>query len=174
VLFLLLLNLKYFSCLQIFDSKNIGDIDQQIGSELAYKVLICLAHYFKIRYGVSMKTAVTAIEGTLASKIDPRFGRSKYFIVFDMETGEFEVTDNSINLNAAQGAGIQSAANIAGLGVEAVITGHVGPKAFRALHAAGVKIYTVTEELTVSEALERMKSGVLECSDNADVEGHWM
>jgi len=121
-----------------------------------------------------MKVAVTAQEGTLEAKIDPRFGRAKFFIVFDIESGKFEVRDNSLNLNAAQGAGIQSAANVAELGVEAVITGHAGPKAFATLQAAGIKVYASDAALSVSEALERFKSGSLKCLDNADVNGHWV
>jgi len=120
-----------------------------------------------------MKVAITAVDKTLDAKIDPRFGRSKFFIAIDTETGKFEVVDNTVNLNAAQGAGIQSAANVAELGAEAVITGHVGPKAFSALNAAGIKIYTLAESITVADALELFKSGSLKCADNADVEGHW-
>jgi len=120
-----------------------------------------------------MKAVVTAIAGTLDSQIDQRFGRAKFFIVIDTETGDFKVADNSVNLNAAQGAGIQSAANVAELGAECVITGHVGPKAFAALQTAGIKICAVSETMTVAEAVERFKSGSLKFADNADVDGHW-
>jgi len=52
------------------------------------------------------------------------------------------------------------------------VTGHCGPKAFRVLLAAGVKVYT-TDALTVSAALEHYRSGKLTEAKAADVEGHW-
>lgn len=119
-----------------------------------------------------MKIAVTAQEASLDAQVDPRFGRAKFFAVIDTESGESKFVDNSVNLNAAQGAGIQAGRNVAELEVECVITGHVGPKAFSVLQAAGIKIYTVSGN-TVAEAVKSFKAGALKCADNANVEGHW-
>jgi predicted Fe-Mo cluster-binding NifX family protein len=119
-----------------------------------------------------MKVAVTSQGKDLASTVDPRFGRARYFVVADTETSEFEAVDNEQNLNAAQGAGIQSAQCVAGLGVEAVLTGHCGPKAFQALSAGGIAIYLVSAG-TVGEALDKLKSGAIAPIDSADVDGHW-
>jgi len=121
-----------------------------------------------------MKVVITAQSGDPDAKIDPRFGRAKFFIVADTDGGEFTAVDNNVNLNAAQGAGIQSASNVAELGAEAVITGHVGPKAFRVLQAAGVKVFCAGDAETVSSALGKLKSGALKESEGADVEGHWI
>jgi predicted Fe-Mo cluster-binding NifX family protein len=82
------------------------------------------------------------------------------------------VVDNQQNLNAAQGAGIQSAETVARLGAECLVTGHCGPKAFRVLNAAGVKVYT-TEATTAAEALEQFRLGNLTPSTSADKDGHW-
>ena len=120
-----------------------------------------------------MKVAVTAQGQNLNSLVDPRFGRAKFFVVVDTETSEFSVTDNTQNLNAAQGAGIQAGSNVVKLGVEAVITGHVGPKAFATLQAGSVKIYTGASG-TVSDAIEQFKASTLKESTGADVEGHWV
>ncbi len=119
-----------------------------------------------------MKIAVTAETGDLTSQIDLRFGRAKYLIVVDTETGDFKPYDNSVNLNAAQGAGIQTGSNIANLGVNAVITGNVGPNAFKTLNAAGVKIF-LAEKQTVAEAVESFRAGKLKEVSKANVEGHW-
>lgn len=119
-----------------------------------------------------MKIAISAAGNTLESPVDPRFGRAAGFIIYDTETGAFEHKDNSQNLNAMQGAGIQSAKHISDSGAEALITGHCGPKAFTALKAAGVKIFTGASG-TVMENIEKFKSGALAESENADVEGHW-
>jgi predicted Fe-Mo cluster-binding NifX family protein len=119
-----------------------------------------------------MKFAVTSQGTDLQSPMDPRFGRAKYFIVVDTETGAFSAVDNAINLNAAQGAGIQAGKRVAELGVEGLITGHVGPKAFSTLQAAGVAVYTGASG-TVADAVELFKSGKLAATASADVEGHW-
>ncbi len=119
-----------------------------------------------------MKVAITSQGPNMNSAVDPRFGRAKCFIVADTETGDFTSHDNSQNLNAVQGAGIQAGRNVIDLGAEAVITGNVGPKAFTTLQAGGVKIY-VGAAGSVAEALEKFKAGELECISKANVEGHW-
>lgn len=59
-----------------------------------------------------MKIAVTAAKPGLSSPVEPRFGRSPYFLLVDSETLEFEAEKNP-NVGAASGAGIQSAQLIA-------------------------------------------------------------
>ena len=120
-----------------------------------------------------MKVAVTSQGEELSSEIDPRFGRAKWLVVVDTETGKSEVHDNSVNLNAAQGAGIQTGQNIANLGVEAVITGNVGPNAFKTLNTANVKIF-LTEKQTVQDAIDSFKADKLKEVGQANVEGHWI
>jgi predicted Fe-Mo cluster-binding NifX family protein len=119
-----------------------------------------------------MKIAVTSTGKESASAMDTRFGRTRWFMVTDPETGLWETHANEQNMNAAQGAGIQAAQLLVNLGVEAVITGHVGPKAFRILKAAGIGIF-LCEAGTVDEALHLFKQGRLARADQADVEGHW-
>jgi predicted Fe-Mo cluster-binding NifX family protein len=120
-----------------------------------------------------MKIAITSQGADMASETDPRFGRAKFFIVVDTETGGFAPHDNAQNLNAAQGAGIQAAQNVIELGAEALVTGNVGPKAFSALQAGNTKIY-VGATGSVEHALEQFKAGQLECVTEANVEGHWV
>lgn len=120
-----------------------------------------------------MKLAVTSEGNNLQSPLDPRFGRAKYFIVVDTETGVFSVADNHVNMNAAQGAGIQAGKQIAELGVEGLVTGHVGPKAFSTLQAAAVRIHTGASG-TVGDAIEQFKTGKLVPVASPDVEGQQM
>lgn len=119
-----------------------------------------------------MKIAITTQGQDLDSKIDPRFGRTKYFVVFDTDSGKYEKLDNGVNLNAMSGAGIQAASNVINTGATAVITGHVGPKAATTLKAGGIKIFLTTTG-TVADALAEFKSGELVETDSANVEGHW-
>ena len=88
-----------------------------------------------------MKICVTSQGDNLEAKVDPRFGRCPYFIIVDPETKEFEAIANP-NIQALSGAGIQSAQLVAGKGVEAILTGNVGPNAFQTLQAAGIKVIT--------------------------------
>ena len=120
-----------------------------------------------------MKVAITSQGKDLSSEFDLRFGRAKFLLVVDTETDDFEVHDNELNLNAVQGAGIQTGQNIANLSVEAVITGNVGPNAFKTLNAANVKIF-LAEKQTVADAIETFKAGKLKEVDQANVEGHWI
>ena len=120
-----------------------------------------------------MKIAITSQGKELSSDVDLRFGRAKWLIVVDTETGDFQAHDNTVNFNAAQGAGIQTGQNIANLGVEAVITGNVGPNAFKTLNAANIKIF-LAEKQTVQGAIDSFKAGELKEVDQANVEGHWI
>jgi predicted Fe-Mo cluster-binding NifX family protein len=119
-----------------------------------------------------MKIIVTASGETLDSPVDPRFGRAEAFILFDDETGDFEALNNSTNRDLAQGAGIQAAALASKVDAKCVITGHCGPKAFRALEAAGVEVF-VGAKGTIREALDRFKAGELESASEPNAEGHW-
>ncbi len=119
-----------------------------------------------------MKIAITASGASLEAAFNPRFGRAENFVLYDTETHEVSELSNTQNLNAAQGAGIQAAQNVAEAGVQAVVSGHFGPKAFRALEAAGVQMFTC-EAKTVDDALMDFKRERLSSSDAPDVEGHW-
>ena len=120
-----------------------------------------------------MKIAITTGGDSIKAEIESRFGRSPKFLIYDTESGESFVIDNTQNLNAAQGAGIQSAQNVAKTGAEAVITGHCGPKAFTLLQKAKIAVYH-SPACRIEEALERLKTGELKQASSADVEGHWV
>ncbi len=119
-----------------------------------------------------MKVVITANGTTLDAEIDPRFGRARYFLLIDPETKEIVVHDNQQNQQAAGGAGIQAAEIIANAGAEVLLTGHCGPKAFRALEAAGIKII-IDAEGTVNEVINKFRKGKYEYASSADVESHW-
>jgi len=120
-----------------------------------------------------MNIAITSQGKELSSNVESRFGRAKWIIVFDTETGTHQAHDNDVNVNAVQGAGIQTARNVADLGVEAVVTGNVGPNAFKTLKAAGIKVF-LAEQITVQQAIDLFKQGKLKEVDEATVEGHWV
>ncbi len=119
-----------------------------------------------------MKVAVTAKGTDLASEVDPRFGRAAYILIVDCETMSHEVLDNSENVNAFKGAGIQAATLVAEKGAEVLLTGYCGPNAFKTVDAAGIKVVNDVSG-TVEEAVEKFKKETPEYSTGANVDGHW-
>lgn len=119
-----------------------------------------------------MKLAFSTAGEGMDSLLDTRFGRCARFLILDLESGAVSLLENSQNLNAAQGAGIQSAQNVITVGVDALVTGHCGPKAFKVLRAAGVPIY-LGEEISIQVLAEQFQQGSLALLQEADVEGHW-
>ena len=118
-----------------------------------------------------MKVAVSATSGSLDAQLDPRFGRCKYFMIVDIETMKIETIPN-VALDAPSGAGIQAAQTMANNGVEVIITGNVGPNAFQALSATGIKIVTSAFG-TVREVIEKYKKGELKETAASTVRGHF-
>lgn len=119
-----------------------------------------------------MKIAVAATGKDLESAMDARFGRAAAFVVYDTETKECQAVDNKMNLNAAQGAGIQTAQNVAATGASAVIGANFGPKAVQVLKAAGIKMY-LCSAVSVGDAIREYAEGKLEEASGANVKSHW-
>jgi predicted Fe-Mo cluster-binding NifX family protein len=118
-----------------------------------------------------MKICVSAVAGSLDAQMDPRFGRCPYFVIVNSETMSFEAIPNA-SQGAAHGAGIQAAQTVVGRGAQVVLTGNVGPNAFRALSSAGIKIVTGVFG-TVREAVERYKQGEQKETGAPTVGGHF-
>ncbi len=119
-----------------------------------------------------MKIAVTCAGGDPSAPLDSRFGRAAAFLLFDTDTKEYQTIDNTQNLQAAQGAGVQAAQNVATAGAEVLLTGHVGPKAFQVFQAAKIRVY-LAENQTVQEAVDAFQAGKLVELHAADRAGHW-
>lgn len=107
-----------------------------------------------------MKILFTTSGKALNSPLEPRFGRTPGFLVYDLENGTFDAVENS-NADAAQGAGIQAAETLVRLGASALVTGHCGPKAYRVLQSSGINIF-YSSAATVTEALAQYREGKLD------------
>ena len=111
---------------------------------------------------ISMQKIAVSSEGpALDDYVDPRFGRAGGFVVVELPDMKVDYVDNGASQTMAMGAGIETAERMARAGVEVVISGYVGPKAFDALTAAGIKICQDVEGVTVREAVERFVRGEL-------------
>jgi len=118
-----------------------------------------------------MKIAITSTGESLDSQVDPRFGRTAYFMIGDPEKMDFSAVVNE-NVTAAGGAGVGSAKNVIDAGAEAVLTGNCGPRAESALTGSGIKLYTGIAGM-VAEATELFKAGKLTQADGPSVEQHF-
>ena len=120
-----------------------------------------------------MKIAISSAGNTLDDQLDLRFGRAAMFIIYDLDHETFTVIDNTQNLNAVQGAGIQSAQHVVNSGAQALVTGHTGPKAYKVIEASKIPVYLAVGG-TVREAIAFFRNGTLKVISEADVEGHWV
>jgi predicted Fe-Mo cluster-binding NifX family protein len=117
------------------------------------------------------KLAITSEGPTLDDQVDPRFGRAAGFLLVDPDTMTTEYLDNGQSQVMAQGAGIQAAQIVARAGADWVLTGYVGPKAFKVLEAAGIKVGQNLEGLTARAVVERFKNGDIAAAPAANEAG---
>jgi predicted Fe-Mo cluster-binding NifX family protein len=111
-----------------------------------------------------MKIAFTAAGKDWDAMIDPRFGRTEYIVIFDDETNELSVIDNSAVKNEAHGAGTATSQKIFELNPDVLITGNgPGDNAAKALEQMEMKIFVGAQDLTLKQAYnhyreEKLKS----------------
>jgi len=118
-----------------------------------------------------MRVAVSAMGGDLEAPFSPVFGRCPMYVLVDTDTMAFEAMPN-LAASAAGGAGIQAAQSVINRGVNAIITGQVGPNAYQVLAAAGVPIYLFSGG-TVRQAIEALKAGQLGTAAEATRPAHF-
>ncbi len=109
-----------------------------------------------------MKLIFTTKGTTWDSPMDPRFGRTEYFFVYDEDTKEIQTFDNTAIENEAHGAGPKTAQKLAEFGAQVLITGNgPGGNAATVLQATGTEIYVGAGEMTVKAAYEAYQNGDL-------------
>jgi len=109
-----------------------------------------------------MKIAFTANGLEWNSKMDPRFGRTEYILVYDEEKKEFTSFDNREIENEAHGAGPKTSQKLFELGAQVLITGNgPGGNAATVLEKAGVNTYVGAGEMTVKQAYEAYQNNQL-------------
>jgi predicted Fe-Mo cluster-binding NifX family protein len=106
-----------------------------------------------------MKIAITATGEGLDAPASPIFGRSQYLVLVETDTMDSESLPNPA-ISAAGGAGIQAAQFLTGHGIQALVTGNVGPNAYQVLHAANIPVYLYNGS-TVRQAVSAFVSGEL-------------
>jgi predicted Fe-Mo cluster-binding NifX family protein len=107
-----------------------------------------------------MKIVISATGDNLSAHVDRRFGRCPWFLFVDSESLKCEAVVNE-SADAASGAGTACAQLALEKEVDAVISGQVGPNAYEVLRQAGVKIFVVSQDISVREAIDRYKNNEL-------------
>jgi predicted Fe-Mo cluster-binding NifX family protein len=74
-----------------------------------------------------MRIAITSESNSLNSKLDQRFGRCAYLVIYDSETQSVEFIPNP-NMENIEGAGPATVNLIASKGVAKVVSGEFGDK----------------------------------------------
>ncbi|MDD3094661.1 MAG: NifB/NifX family molybdenum-iron cluster-binding protein [Candidatus Neomarinimicrobiota bacterium] len=109
-----------------------------------------------------MKIAFSARGKEWEDAIDPRFGRSEYFLVYDEESQELSVIDNRDVVQEAHGAGPRTAQRLLDEKVSVLVTGNgPGGNAAGVLSRAGIKVYAGAGAMSIREAYQAYKAGKL-------------
>ncbi len=110
-----------------------------------------------------MKIAFTSEGKTWESKIDPRFGRAEYIVIYDEEPDNLFVMDNTEVTNKAHGAGTSTAQKVFELKPDVLITGNgPGENAAIILKKLNLKMFVNAHNFTLKEAYEKYKNNILE------------
>ena len=109
-----------------------------------------------------MKIVFTAKGTDMNAAMDPRFGRTEYFVIFDEDTKNVESFDNRAIEGEAHGAGPKTAQKLVEYEAGVLITGNgPGGNAATALKTTGIEVYVGAGDMTVKEAYEAYKAGSL-------------
>jgi predicted Fe-Mo cluster-binding NifX family protein len=109
-----------------------------------------------------MKILFTSRGTEWDSKVDPRFGRTEFFFIYDEETEKVETYDNRAIANEAHGAGPKTAQKMSEFNVNMLITGNgPGGNAGTVIKQTGIKVFAGAGGMTVKEAYEAYKNGEL-------------
>ena len=118
-----------------------------------------------------MKIAISSTELSPDAWVDFRFGRCRCFAIVDVEADTCDYIDNEAAALGG-GAGLQAAQMIADAGVDAVITGNIGPNASSVLEAAGIKTFLCNPG-TIREVLQHYRNGLLPEASGHTVSSHY-
>ncbi len=110
-----------------------------------------------------MRIAIPATGEKIESSASPVFARAQYFVIAEMEGSEIKSWRSVKNPAVSErgGAGILAARALMEQGVEAVIALSIGPRAFQALRASGIRVYR-GKEGSVKENAEAFARGELQ------------
>jgi predicted Fe-Mo cluster-binding NifX family protein len=101
-----------------------------------------------------MKIAITSTGNSPESKLDSRFGRCAFFVIYDTENGSTEFIPNQ-NKENVEGAGPASVQLVASRGVKKVVSGEFGAKVKSIFDSLQIQLVVLNDsEKTISEIIK--------------------
>ena len=105
-----------------------------------------------------MRVAITSTGQSLESKLDQRFGRCAFFVIYDTETGGVEILPNP-NKDAEEGAGPASVQLVASKEVQKIVSGEFGVKIKSLLDSLKIQMIVYKEkEKTVKSVIDMLNN----------------
>lgn len=103
-----------------------------------------------------MKVAITSSGNTLESKLDQRFGRCSFFVIYDTETKGMEFIPN-LNKDAQEGAGPASVQLVASRNVNKIISGEFGIKIKPLIDSLKIQMIALKDsDKSINEVIEML------------------
>lgn len=119
-----------------------------------------------------MKIAISSKGKSMEDLLDLRFGRCEYFQIHDVDNDELKVIKNNGAMSGG-GAGIAAAQQLIDEKVDVIITGNLGPNAFKLINAAEIEAYKC-EGISIKSVLEKYKKRELSKLEKAAPEHNGM
>jgi predicted Fe-Mo cluster-binding NifX family protein len=105
-----------------------------------------------------MKVVITSTGNSLESKLDKRFGRCSYFVIYNTETQGMEFLPNP-NKDAEEGAGNASVNLLASQNINKIISGEFGMKIKPSLDSLGIQMIMIKKyDMTIHEILNLLNN----------------
>jgi predicted Fe-Mo cluster-binding NifX family protein len=107
-----------------------------------------------------MKTAITSTGNNSDAKLDHRFGRCNYFVIYDSDSRSVEYLPNPF-AEAEEGAGSESVYLLNGRNVKRIISGEFGMKIKPLLDSLKIQMIVLKDsEKKISEIITLMNRQV--------------
>ena len=105
-----------------------------------------------------MKTVITSLGNNLEANFDLRFGRAKWFCVFDNSENEPKFIENKF-INDDGGVGPKVSEMLIEMGVTRIISGDFGPKAKDLLDKFKVQLVILKDEgNSINDIINKLKN----------------
>lgn len=109
-----------------------------------------------------MKIAIPTEKGGEEDYVTEHFGRAPIFTVYDTETGEMKIIENTSDHMGGSGKPPELLARNS---VDVVICANLGPKAVRMFEQLGIKVYRHPTVAKVKDLIKLLKEGELSEAD---------
>jgi len=103
-----------------------------------------------------MKVAITSVGNSPDAKVDSRFGRCSYFVIYDTENAATEYIPN-MNKENIEGCGPASVQFVASKGVKKIVSGEFGAKVKAISDSFQIQLIILKDpEKTISEIIQML------------------